>query len=97
MKYLIGIDSGGTLTKAGLYDADGKEVMVAQEKFDVKFPREGMNERDFHQFRQANINVIKNVITESGIDAGDIAGALVHLFVGLFGDNQCLTLDRHGV
>ena len=62
MKYLLGIDSGGTMTKAGLYDLSGNEIAVAKRKLDIMIPGEGMNERDLEQFRNANMDVIKQVI-----------------------------------
>ncbi|MCL2112011.1 MAG: carbohydrate kinase [Clostridiales bacterium] len=74
MKYLLGIDSGGTFTKAGLYDVEGREIATAQESIDVIFPAEGMNERDAGQLKQATYRVIKQVLGQSDIDSKDIAG-----------------------
>ena len=31
MKYLMGIDNGGTFSKAALFDEDGKQISVASE------------------------------------------------------------------
>ena len=74
MKYLLGIDSGGTYTKAGLYDVDGNEIAVAKEPVDIIFPAEGMNERDAEQLKQAMYSVVKCVLEQSGIDSKDIIG-----------------------
>ncbi len=74
MKYLMGIDSGGTVTKAAIYDIKGREVTHAEEKLEVICPHVGYSEREFEQFRQGNINVIRHVIQKSGVEPGDIAG-----------------------
>ena len=74
MKYLLGIDSGGTVTKAGLYDTNGHAVSIAQEPTEIIFPAEGMNERDAILLKQASYNVIKRVLEQSGINSKDIIG-----------------------
>jgi len=73
-KFLMGIDSGGTVTKAGLYDACGHEIATASESLEIIFPAEGMNERDAEQLKQATYGVIRRVLAQSGIDSADIAG-----------------------
>ena len=35
MNYYLGIDNGGTVIKAALYDAAGSQVSVASEKVDL--------------------------------------------------------------
>lgn len=77
MKYLLGIDSGGTMTKAGLYDVCGNEIAVAKRKLDIIIPGEGMNERNLIQFQSANMDVVRQVIDSSGVDAKDIAGVAI--------------------
>jgi len=74
MKYLLGIDCGGTLTKAGLFDAEGCEISIAQEPIEVMFPAEGMMERDAEHVKNATIGVIKKVLAQTGIDSADIIG-----------------------
>jgi L-xylulokinase len=74
MKFLMGIDSGGTVTKAGLYDAEGRSIATAQESLEIIFPAEGLNERDAGQLKQATYNVIRRVLEQSGIDSRDIVG-----------------------
>ncbi len=77
MKYLMGIDSGGTVTKAGIYDVRGNEIAVARNTFDIILPGDGMNERDIQQFKNANLSAIKQAVKLSGIDPRDIAGVAV--------------------
>ena len=74
MKYLLGIDSGGTVTKASLYDIEGREIAAADELMEVLFPVEGWAERNIEEFKQANFNVIKSVIEKAGVNSADIAG-----------------------
>ena len=74
MKYLMGIDSGGTVTKAGIYDSEGHEIATAQESLEIIFPAEGMNERDAGQLKEATYGVIRQVLEKSGVDKRDIAG-----------------------
>ena len=74
MKYLLGIDSGGTVTKAGLYDVEGREIAIAGEPVDIVIPFEGTSERDAEQLKQAMYGVIRKVLEQSGIDSRDIIG-----------------------
>ncbi|HOV69097.1 MAG TPA: FGGY family carbohydrate kinase, partial [Clostridia bacterium] len=45
-KYLVGIDNGGTMTKAAVFDLSGNEIAVASEKTPLITPRAGFAERD---------------------------------------------------
>ncbi|MEI6101526.1 MAG: FGGY-family carbohydrate kinase [Eubacteriales bacterium] len=74
MKYLMGVDSGGTVTKAGIFDLCGKEIAIARKKFDIILPGDGKVERDINQFKNASLDAIKEVIEQSGINPTDIAG-----------------------
>jgi len=74
MKYLLGIDCGGTLTKAGLFDVEGRETAIAQEPIEIAFPAEGMIEREAKDVKNATINVIRRVLEQTGIDSSDIIG-----------------------
>ena len=72
MKYLLGVDSGGTFTKAGLYDLEGREIATAQEPVEVFFPAEGMIERDAVQLKEATYSVIRRVLEQSRVNSPDI-------------------------
>ena len=74
MKYLLGIDCGGTVTKAGLFDIEGKEIAIAQESVEIIVPAEGMLERDLEQVKNATITVIRRVLEQTGVDSADIIG-----------------------
>lgn len=38
MAYLMGIDIGGTMVKAAIYDMDGNEIAVHGEKLHISYP-----------------------------------------------------------
>ncbi len=72
MKYLLGIDNGGTVTKAGIYDTTGQAVAISQRTLDMIIPHEGMCERDAGEIEAANTAVIRDVIERAGISGQDI-------------------------
>ena len=55
MKYLLGIDNGGTFSKAALFDTDGKQIAVVSKQTDVLTPKSGYTERDMNDLWQANV------------------------------------------
>lgn len=76
-KYLLGIDNGGTVTKAALFDLNGQEIAVAANRTKLEIPRPGFTERDMPELWNANVKVIRDIINKSGIDPGSIAGIAV--------------------
>jgi len=74
MDYLIGIDNGGTLAKAALYDLAGREVALASRRFSDSIPRPGFVERDAVAMRQANLAAVRELLEVSGVRGGQIAG-----------------------
>ena len=77
MTYVLGIDNGGTVTKAALYDRNGTVYAVAQSHLDTQYPKPLFTERDIDQFWSANVTAIKRVLTESKIDPAQIAALAV--------------------
>jgi L-xylulokinase len=75
--YLLGIDNGGTVTKAALYDTAGKEISVASARTEMLFPRPGHAEKNSEDLWAANVRVISSVIMKAGIAAADIAALAV--------------------
>jgi len=73
-QYLLGIDNGCTVSKAGLFTLDGQEVAVASGKSELRCPHPGWQERDMTQMWEQTAAAIRDVITKAGIDAGQIAG-----------------------
>lgn len=73
-KYLIGIDNGGTVTKAVLFTTDGEAVAIAHRKSEMRMPHPDWTERDMLEMREENIACIKELIEKSGADPNEIAG-----------------------
>ncbi|MHC4843497.1 MAG: FGGY-family carbohydrate kinase [Planctomycetota bacterium] len=72
-EYLMGIDNGGTVSKAAIFTLDGKEVAVAARKTETLTPQPGYAERDMENAWQATTEAISEAIKKSGISADDIA------------------------
>ncbi len=77
MKYYLGVDNGGTSTKAALYDVRGRELYSAARETAVLTPGPDCFERDMEEMWEANCAVIRETVTGSGVDPGDIAGVAV--------------------
>ena len=77
MKYFLGLDNGGTTTKAALFTSTGKEVGVASSETRIITPRPDFIERDMEEMWEANCKVIRNVLKETNVHPQDIAGIAV--------------------
>lgn len=73
-KYLIGLDNGGTMSKAALYDLTGKEIAVSSRKTEMYQPEPGFTERDCEEMWAANVGSIRDVLTKAGVDGEDVIG-----------------------
>ncbi|MHC4266754.1 MAG: FGGY-family carbohydrate kinase [Planctomycetota bacterium] len=71
-EYLMGIDNGGTVSKAAIFTLDGKEVAVAARKTETLTPKPGFAERDMENAWQATAEAISEAIKKSGILAENI-------------------------
>ena len=72
-RFYLGIDNGGTLSKAALYDQNGRELSQAARKTTLLIPQPGWTERSMAEMWQATAAVIREVIEKSGIKPGTIA------------------------
>lgn len=72
--YFLGIDIGGTMTKAGLYQQDGTEVMVSEKSNDAITPHPGWVERDLHDFWDSICFCIRDCLDRASVAKKDIAG-----------------------
>jgi len=77
MKYYMGLDNGGTTTKAAIYDLSGREIGVASRETKMITPKPGWTERDMEEMWDANCGVIRDVLEKTGIASEDIAGIAV--------------------
>ncbi len=65
---LLGIDSGQTVGKVGLYDAAGREVVGASAPTDTSTPRPRWMERDMEQVWRQVAAAIRDVLAQVGPD-----------------------------
>ena len=74
MKYYIGLDNGGTMTKAALYTQQGREAGVMSVETRAFMPHPGWVERDMNEMREANFGVLRALLEKTGVNPSDIAG-----------------------
>ena len=86
MHYFIGLDNGGTATKAALFDVHGREIGSCGMATKSITPRPGFVERDMEEMWSANCAVVKGVLEKTGVSPEDIAG------VGIAGHGKGLYL-----
>jgi L-xylulokinase len=72
--YFMGVDLGGTVTKAGIYTADGLEIKVVELAVPLLSEQMGFCERDMAELWSATSQVIRHVLKDSGIAADAIHG-----------------------
>jgi L-xylulokinase len=90
-EYLLGVDDGNTVSKAALFDLDGREVRVASRKAEPEYPYPGWTERRMDLLWQSTAEAIREVITASGIHPKEIIG------VGTSGHgNGVYLVDKQG-
>jgi L-xylulokinase len=90
-KYLLGIDNGSTVSKAALFDLQGREIAIASCKSDTEYPHPGWTERDMEVLWYSTTCAIREVLEKSGIRSEDIAG------IGCAGHgNGVYLLDKQG-
>jgi L-xylulokinase len=89
--YLLGIDNGSTVSKAAIFDLQGKEVAVASRTVEIDYPKPGWTERDMDAIWSSTAEAIKEAITRSGVKPSQILG------VGTTGHgNGVYLLDKKG-
>ncbi|GHU63320.1 xylulokinase [Clostridia bacterium] len=74
MNYLIGIDLGTQSTKAGLVSENGQFVCEAAAASNLIYPEAGAVEQDPEEMLASVILTIKEVLAQSKIAPGDVAG-----------------------
>ena len=74
MHCFLGIDNGGTNTKAALFGADGKMLGVSSRTTRASNPSPGVLERDMEEMWLDNCAVIADLLSSTGVAPADIAG-----------------------
>jgi len=72
--FYMGVDLGGTVTKAGIYTADGEEIGVVEQTAPLLSAQSGFCERDMAALWDATCQAIRQALAESGVAAADIRG-----------------------
>lgn len=91
MKYFLGIDNGGTNTKAAIMDCQGREIGSFNQDTDIRTPKPGFAERCMEEMWESNCKVIRGVLEKTGIAPEAIAA------VGVSGHGKGLYLwGKHG-
>src|SRR5690606_16838325 len=73
----LGIDIGGTVAKAAVFDDRGRQRAVAAEERPGLFPRPGHAERRTEDAWAAAVAAIRRVLDAGGVDPGAIAALCV--------------------
>lgn len=76
-KYAIGLDNGGTVIKAAIFDEEGKEIAHFSKQTPIFTPKSGYTERDMEDLWQNNCLCVKGALEKSGVDPKDIVGIAV--------------------
>jgi L-xylulokinase len=77
MAYFLGIDNGGTLVKAILFDQDGAALASSARKLPLLVPEPGFTERDMELLWAENVQVIREVLARSAVAPAAIRGLAV--------------------
>lgn len=97
-KFVMGIDNGGTTTKAALYDLEGKEIAKSSQNTRMITPQPYYTERNVEELFDANITVIREVIKKSGVKPEDIIGiGIAGHGNGLYLMGDHYTAPRNGI
>ena len=73
MKYLLGVDFGGSSSKATLLGEDGKVYAAASREYPTYYPQNGWAEQDIDDSYRALVDNIRSILRETAIDPEDIA------------------------
>lgn len=72
--YFMGIDNGGTLSKAVIFDQNGHEIASASTSVKMLTPQGGYTERDMDELWASNCQVIRDAISKAQIPPEAIKG-----------------------
>ena len=74
MNYYLGIDLGGTMVKAAIFDQNGNEIAIGEKKLKIIYPGKDMVERNIIEAKEAVYHVIGKALQYSKIDSTEIKG-----------------------
>lgn len=73
-RYILALDQGTTSSRAILFDRNASIVAVSQKEFTQFYPNSGWVEHDAEEIWSTQLEVMRNVLSKSNIDAKHIAG-----------------------
>ncbi|MCC8180643.1 MAG: carbohydrate kinase [Planctomycetes bacterium] len=74
-RYFLGLDNGGTMTKAAILDMERGEIIAcAGRKTEMLMPAPGRTEKNLEDIWQANLGMTKKVLSDAGVSGDEIAG-----------------------
>ena len=74
MKYIMGLDNGGTITKATIYTMNGFEVSACAMPTVMIAEKRGYVERDMEEMWRTNCQVIRECLSKGKVKPNDIIG-----------------------
>ena len=90
-EYLLGIDNGNTVSKAAVFDLQGREIQVTSRKVESEYPRQGWTERNMDALWQGTAMTVREALSNSGIKPEQI------IAIGTTGHgNGLYLLDKQG-
>lgn len=72
-EYVVGLDAGSTMTKAVLFDRQGRELGSERRRNPIQFPAPGHTERDAPRMWRDAADAVNSLLEKTGVRAGDIA------------------------
>ena len=72
LSYFLGVDFGGSSSKATLLSSEGKVVATAVTEYPTYYPHDGWAEQDPKDSYRALLSNIKKILDQSGVDAKQI-------------------------
>ncbi|MEX2442704.1 MAG: FGGY-family carbohydrate kinase [Alkalispirochaeta sp.] len=73
MRYFLGVDLGGTVVKASLFDEGGREMASAGRRTPLITDEPGQAERDIPETRRLAYEAISETLTTADVDPGEVA------------------------
>ena len=73
MKYLLGVDFGGSSSKATLLGEDGRVYAAASREYPTYYPHNGWAEQDIFDSYDAMVGNIREILGSTGIAPEDVA------------------------
>lgn len=72
-KYLLGIDAGTSITKAAVFDLNGKMLAAAARRVKLSRPQPKWSETDMEQAWNTAVRVIRSTLDKASVDSAEIA------------------------